>query len=132
MQQRKNLPTSMADIQTRYQKKPYGWREIDIASVIARLLYDQKITIKYSGVTIRRDNPKLVDMLRKKSEIGKVQVQKRNEISPIKIRKIKSFMREYFDVMDIPNLSNHPQHIHTIYRQVFPKTNYCIILRHNP
>lgn len=102
MQQRKNLPTSMADIQTRYQKKPYGWREIDIASVIARLLYDQKINIKYSGVTIRRDNPKLVDMLRKKSEIGKVQVQKRNEISPIKIRKIKSFMREYFDVMDIP------------------------------
>ncbi|MDU2383707.1 MAG: BREX system P-loop protein BrxC [Finegoldia magna] len=102
MQQRKKLPTSMADIQSRYQKKPYGWREIDIASVIARLLYDQKITIKYSGVTIQRNNPKLIDMLRKKSEIGKVEVQKRNEISPIKIRKIKSFMREYFDVMDIP------------------------------
>lgn len=31
MQDRMNLPTSMFDVQTRYQSIPYGWREIDIA-----------------------------------------------------------------------------------------------------
>jgi len=33
MQDRKHLPTSMADVQSRYQAIPYGWREIDIAAV---------------------------------------------------------------------------------------------------
>ena len=28
------MPTSMADIQSRYQNIPYGWKEIDIASVV--------------------------------------------------------------------------------------------------
>ena len=66
MQAMKNLPTSMADIQSRYSAIPYGWKEIDIAAVVARLIYDQKVTIKYAGSTIQPDNPKLPDMLRKK------------------------------------------------------------------
>ena len=35
VQDRKKLPTSMADVQSRYQAVPYGWREIDIAAVVA-------------------------------------------------------------------------------------------------
>ena len=65
-QHRRNLPTSMADVQSRYQAIPYGWREIDIAYVAAMLIYQQKVTIKYGGATIQPDNPKLLDMLRKK------------------------------------------------------------------
>src|SRR5699024_4091030 len=37
MQSSRNLPTSMADIESRYQAAPYGWREIDIAYVAAML-----------------------------------------------------------------------------------------------
>ena len=48
MQDRKHLPTSMADIQSRYQAIPYGWREIDIAAVVALLIVNQKVTIKYA------------------------------------------------------------------------------------
>ena len=69
MQQVRHLPTSMADIQSRYQAIPYGWREIDIAAVVALLIRNQKVTIKYSGMTIQPDHPKLVDMLRKLSLI---------------------------------------------------------------
>ena len=32
MQSHLKLPTSMEDIQAKYQKIPYGWREIDIAA----------------------------------------------------------------------------------------------------
>jgi ATP-dependent protease HslVU (ClpYQ) peptidase subunit len=35
------------------------------------LIYQQKVTIKFGGATIHADNPKLPDMLRKKSERGK-------------------------------------------------------------
>ena len=103
MQAMKNLPTSMADIQSRYSAIPYGWKEIDIAAVVARLIYDQKVTIKYAGSTIQPDNPKLPDMLRKKSEIGKTSISKRQMITATKMRAVKEMLREYFDVMDVPD-----------------------------
>ena len=103
MQAMKNLPTSMADIQSRYSAIPYGWKEIDIAAVVARLIYDQKVTIKYAGSTIQPDNPKLPDMLRKKSEIGKTNISKRQMITATKMRAVKELLREYFDLMDVPD-----------------------------
>lgn len=103
MQAKKNLPTSMADIQSRYSSIPYGWKEIDIAAVAARLIYEQKVTIKYAGATIQLDNAKLPDMLRKKSEIGKTSISKRMMVSATKIKEVKEFLRDYFDLMDVPN-----------------------------
>lgn len=103
MQFRKNLPTSMADIQSRYQAIPYGWREIDIAAVAARLIYEQKVTIKYAGTTIQPNNPKLPDMLRKKSETGKTIISTRQIVSVAKMKEAKEFLRDYFDIMDVPD-----------------------------
>ena len=103
MQDRKRLPTSMADIQTRYSAIPYGWKEIDIASVIARLVCDQRITIKYAGNVVQTSNPRLPDLLRKKTETGKTCVSLRQMIPIVKIRQVQKFLREYFDIMDIPS-----------------------------
>lgn len=103
MQETRKLPTSMADIQSRFSAIPYGWKEIDIAAVVARLIYEQKVTIKYAGSTIQPNNPKLPDMLRKKSEIGKTSISKRQMITATKMRAVKELLREYFDIMDIPD-----------------------------
>jgi len=102
MQHIRNLPTSMADVQSRYQAIPYGWKEIDIAAVVAQLIHDQKVTIKYGGTTIQPTDPKLPDMLRKKSEIGRTSISKRQVVSIQKIREIREFLRDYFDEMDVP------------------------------
>lgn len=102
MQYKKNLPTSMADIQSRYSGIPYGWKEIDIAAVAARLIFDQKVTIKYAGSTVQPDNPKLPDMLRKKSEIGKTSISKRQMVTAAKMKEVREFLRDYFDIMDVP------------------------------
>lgn len=103
MQSAKKLPTSMEDIQTRYQKIPYGWKEIDVAAVVALLIYQQKVTIKYGGATIRPDNPKLPDMLRKKSERGKAMISMKQSASAQKMKAAKEILREYFDIMDVPD-----------------------------
>lgn len=103
LQKRRNLPTSMADVQSRYQAIPYGWREIDIAGVVAILIHDQKVTLKYAGTTVQPDDRRLADMLRKRTEIGKVIISKREIVSSIKLKQAKEFLREYFDVMDIPD-----------------------------
>lgn len=82
---------------------PYGWREIDIAAVAPRLISEQKVTIKYAGNTIQPNNPKLPDMLQKKSEIGRTSISKRQVVSITKMKEVKEFLREYFDVMDVPD-----------------------------
>ena len=103
MQQMRNLTTSMFDVQSRYQAVPYGWREIDIAAVVARLIYDQKVTIKYAGATIRADNPKLPDMLHKKTEIGKAIISVKVVVGQREMKATRDFLRDYFDVMDLPD-----------------------------
>lgn len=137
MQHRRNLPTSMADVQSRYQAMPYGWREIDIAAVAARLISEQKVTIKYAGNTIQPNNPKLPDMLRKKSEIGRTSISKRQVVSITKMKEVKEFLREYFDVMDVPDdedgliafiiqkFSEQSEHYKELYKRYFvPNRKY--------
>jgi hypothetical protein len=102
VQDRKHLPTSMADVQSRYQAVPYGWKEIDIAAVCAMLIYNQKVTVKYAGATIQPNNPKLPDMLRKKSEIGKTQISKRQIVSATRMKAARDLLRDYFNFMDVP------------------------------
>ena len=103
VQERMKLPTSMFDVQSRYSAVPYGWREIDIAAVVALLINRQKVTIKYGGATIQPTDPKLPDMLRKKSEVGKTSISKRQVVTAIKMKAVKDLLREYFDVMDVPD-----------------------------
>lgn len=101
MQSQKNISVTMADVQSRYQAKPYGWREIDIAAVVAQLIYEQKVTIKYAGNTIQPNDSKLIEMLRKKSEVAKTGISKRKNISAGNIKIAKDLLRKYFDTMSI-------------------------------
>lgn len=103
LQHSMKMPTSMFDIQQRYSKKPFGWRESDIAGVVAQVIVNQNATIKYAGQTIKPNDHRMIGFLRKKTEIGQVKIQKRIGIENFKISQVKSFLRDYFDVMDLPN-----------------------------
>lgn len=103
MQEMMKMPVTMENIQSRYQAIPYGWKEIDIAGVVAQLIYDQKVTIKNSGQTIQPNDYRIIDFLRKKTERGNTKITKRVIISPAKIAKVNAFLREYFEVTNIPN-----------------------------
>lgn len=93
---------SMGDVQRRYKAIPYGWNEIDIAALIARLIAQQKISIKYGGAIVAKDDRHLVDYLRKKSEVDKAVVARRIAPSEDLMRKSISFLRDYLGAMDIP------------------------------
>ena len=102
MQNMRRLPVTLEDIHSKYQKIPYGWKEIDIAGVVAQLIYDQKVTIKHSGQTIQPNDYRMVDFLRKKTERGNTKIRKREIISTTKIAKVTQFLREYFDINNVP------------------------------
>ena len=97
------LHFTMTDIQSRYQDIPYGWREIDVVYVVAKLIHDQKVTIKHSGQMIQPTDYQLIDFLRKKSETSFTSISIRETISASKMKKEKDLLKEYFDVMDIPS-----------------------------
>lgn len=102
LQEVKHLPTSMGDIQRRFSAIPYGWREIDIAAVVAELIADQKLVIQYNGTTLQPADRKLPDYLRRKTEVDKAVVSKRKFLSADLIAKSRKFLRDYFNVMDVP------------------------------
>lgn len=108
MQQVKQLPTSMGDIQKRFSAIPYGWREIDIAAVVAELIVNQKIAVKYGGSVIQPGDKKLPDYLRRKTEIDKALVSLRQKIDPRLIKQSRTFLGEYFNVgiAEIPSGEN--------------------------
>lgn len=100
------MKTTMGDIQKRYQDIPYGWREIDIAAIMAMLIYHQKVTVKYAGETVRAKDPRLVDMLRKRTEIGRTVVKKHKLMSAQKINEAAAFLEDYLQCIDIPKDEN--------------------------
>jgi len=97
IQKMKQLPTSMGDIQKRYQAIPYGWREIDIAGVTAELIASQKLTLKYGGAVIQPSDKKMPDYLRKRTEIDKAIIGFRIAPPTALIKKAREFLSEYFN-----------------------------------
>ena len=49
VQERAHAATPMGDVQRKYQARPYGWRELDVACVVAQLAADQKVTLRVAG-----------------------------------------------------------------------------------
>lgn len=97
-----HVPVSMGDVQRRYQAIPYGWREIEIAALIARLIVAQKIEIRYGGAIVGRDDRNLVRYLRVKTEIDKANVSRRIAPSEELMRKSIKFLRDWLGQMGIP------------------------------
>ncbi len=96
-----HVPVSMGDVQRRYQAIPYGWREIDIAALAARLIVSQKIEIRYGGAVVSKDDKNLVRYLRVKSEVDKASVSRRIAPSEDDMRKVVKFLREWLGQMSI-------------------------------
>ena len=96
-----HVPISVGDVQRRYQTIPYGWREVDIAALLARLIVLQKIEIRYGGAVIFKDDKNLVRYLRVKSEIDKASVSRRIAPSEEDMRKTVKFLRDWLGQMSI-------------------------------
>lgn len=96
------VPITVGDIQRRYQAIPYGWREVDIAALIARLIVAQKIEIRYGGAIVGKDDRNLINYLRKRTEIEKASVSRRVGPSEDLMRKVKNFLRQWLGQMAIP------------------------------
>lgn len=101
-QSMQHFPTSMNDIHKKFSGIPFGWREVDIAAIVAGLIAEKKIVIRYAGNMVLASDKKLADYLRKKSEIEKAMIENKPVIDSGVLKRVREFLRDYFDMSDIP------------------------------
>lgn len=99
---RTHQSTTMGDIQRNFQSKPFGWREIDIAGVIAQLVTTQRATLSYGGARVQASDKKVAAYLRKSTEVDKVTVAKRQALPKALVARSKAMLRELDPSVVVP------------------------------
>jgi hypothetical protein len=94
---------TVADIYKRYRDKPYGFRDYDIAGMIAELLAAQKVVLSYNGIEYKKSDPMVIDLLSKKSYIDSVVVKQRIVVDPSLLAKCINIMKDFTGDMDVPS-----------------------------
>lgn len=106
IRQGQHMQVTAADFHKRYHMKPYGWQELDIVAMIATLIKTNKIQAIYGGAVVPTSDRKLVDYLRKKSEIDKTVIRKKVDATVAQIKKAKDLASELFGIMDLKSDSD--------------------------
>ena len=126
-QTRLSLNTTMGDLQRKFQGAPYGWREIDIANVVAQLVVSQRATITAAGANVAPGDLRMVTLLRKDAD--KAQVRERVKMSDELIKKVNRVLRETFDAKR--DISNEDELTATVVDTLTGFKNECVELTNN-
>ena len=106
IRQGQHMQVTAADFHKRYHSKPYGWQELDIVAMLATLIKANKIQAMYGGAVVPVNDRKLVDYLRKKSEVDKTVVRKKIDPPAVLLKKAKDLASEFFGIMDLKSDSD--------------------------
>lgn len=87
----------------KFSNKPYGWNPLDIAGVLAILLKDQKIKMRFSGTSIDETTKNIGVLLTKTSNMDTILVEKRAKIDPALLKTVKNICRDLWNTSDIPS-----------------------------
>ena len=103
IQQEKKRSVSMGDLQRRYSSVPFGWRDIDTASVIISLYVSGRVDISCSDDADRQNVSALIASLAKKGDLDKTSISLKIKNDPKLVRAAREFLKEYFNTMDLPS-----------------------------
>ena len=102
LQDVKNLSITMKNILDKFEDAPYGWREIDIAGMVATLFKRQKIRLLYQGAYLELTDKAIPDYLRKKTEVDKLLIKKRVRVDERLMKTVREVCKDLFNVVDLP------------------------------
>ena len=102
LQSGRQLTTTMEDVQKRFAEKPYGWREQDVAAVVAELLVQGKAKLRYTGSALEPSSPRTIDCLRKKTEVRKATIERRIFVSEATRLRAREAVMDFCHASDVP------------------------------
>ena len=87
----------------RFQDKPFGWKQLDIAGLLAELLKEQRIRIRYNAEYLEPevDTNKLITVFGKSGESDKALLFRRMKVDGALIQTAKRVSREVFNTTDL-------------------------------
>ncbi|KOF08715.1 hypothetical protein AC739_18810 [Planococcus glaciei] len=87
----------------RFTDKPYGWKQLDIAALIAKLLKEQLIRIRYNAEYLEpeQNTNLLVSIFTKTADSDKAIILKRGKVDEKLIRAAKRVAKEVFNKTDL-------------------------------
>ncbi|MGN8230845.1 BREX system P-loop protein BrxC [Paenibacillus polymyxa] len=85
----------------RYKDKPYGWKDLDIAGLIAELMKQQRIRLRLNSEYMEPEDGNILNALTKASEIDKVIIVKRHFVDESLLRVAKNICKQVFNKTDV-------------------------------
>jgi hypothetical protein len=92
----------LADIVDRFERKPYGWKDIDIVLIIARLVIRGDLELRTDAPLLPRE---AIPYLSKKPYWKNVRVAGKQKVSSDVLRSVQTICKDWFGVT-IPNEEN--------------------------
>lgn len=91
-------------IYDRFSDKPYGWKTLDIAALIAELLKEQRIRIRHNAEYLEpeTDANTLMTVFTKAQEADRAIITKREKVDESLIRAARRVCRDVFNQTDLP------------------------------
>ncbi len=91
-----NRKVTMKDILDQFKRSPYGWNDLDIAAIVARLLVRQEIRLQYGGEDLTPNDPSIPDYLSKRNEVERLVIRKRVGVAPELLHSVRSLGQQVF------------------------------------
>ncbi|KAA6462805.1 BREX system P-loop protein BrxC [Bacillus cereus] len=99
----RNQQITIKGITTHFTKQPYGWKDLDIASLIIKLFKGQEIKLQLNSSNLTTSERDLVNYITKRDYVERVVVKKRERISPALMKVVKDLSKEVFEVTALPD-----------------------------
>lgn len=98
----RNIRVTMKMLLGHFKAAPYGWKEIDIAALVARLFKLQEIKLQYGAEYLDITDKEIPNYLTKRTEVEKLVITKRILVSAELLLRSRNIGRNVFDHSALP------------------------------
>lgn len=87
-------------------RKPYGWKDMTIAGIIATLFAAEEVKLRYQRTYLGLNAEEIASYLARREDADKIIIEIRKKTEAEIISAVKSVLRDVFDKTDIPDKEN--------------------------
>jgi hypothetical protein len=99
----RNLQVTVKSILTKFSNPPYGWKDIDIQSIIVALFKKQDVKVILNGEVLSPNNREIVNYVTKRDYIERVIVKTREKVNQKHIDVVKDLNKDLFGFSSLPS-----------------------------
>ncbi|AEE90721.1 MAG: BREX system P-loop protein BrxC [Tepidanaerobacter acetatoxydans] len=99
----RNIPVTMRSILNHFSKAPYGWNELDIEGLVAKLFKEQEIKLQLNSKYLNIEDKNLINYLTKRDYAERLLIEKRIKVPPFQITNAKNLCQQLFGIIALPN-----------------------------